>query len=104
MALVAPRGLTDLFRVCRVRNPLGFEQQAYRSALGCALPGREQNIWLSLRREHETTAGDVENFIDFFDAVFERRAHAQIETWVHGYPLTNGGSSRVRASTLPRIQ
>ena len=48
--------------------------------------GREQNIWLHLREgEHETTAGDVENFIDFFDAVFARRAHAKVETWIHGY-------------------
>ena len=67
-------------------NPLGFEQ-SYRSALSVyKLLGREQNIWLQLRDgEHETTAGDVENFMDFFDAVFGRRAHPKIETWIHGY-------------------
>lgn len=87
MALVAPRGLMMYSGYAEsAGNPLGFEQ-AYRSALRVyRFLGHEQNIWLSLREgEHETTAGDVENFIDFFDAVFERRAHAKVETWVHGY-------------------
>ena len=87
MALVAPRGLMMYSGYAEsAGNPFGFEQ-AYRSALRVyRFLGREQNIWLSLREgEHETTAGDVENFIDFFDAVFERRAHAKVETWVHGY-------------------
>jgi pimeloyl-ACP methyl ester carboxylesterase len=87
IALVAPRGLMMYSGYAEsAGNPLGFEQ-AYRSALRVyRFLGREQNIWLSLREgEHETTAGDVENFIDFFDAVFGRRAHAKIETWIHGY-------------------
>jgi dienelactone hydrolase len=87
MALVAPRGLMLYSGYAEsAGNPLGFEQ-AYRSALGVyKLLGREQNIWLHLRDgEHETTAGDVEKFIDFFDAVFGRRARSKIETWIHGY-------------------
>ena len=79
MALVAPRGLMMYSGYAEsAGNPLGFEQ-AYRSAFRVyRFLGREQNIWLSLREgEHETTAGDVENFIDFFDAVFGRRAHAE---------------------------
>jgi dienelactone hydrolase len=87
LALVAPRGLMLYSGFAEsAGNPLGFEQ-AYRSALTVyKFLGREQNIWLQLRAgEHETTAGDVENFMDFFDAVFGRRAHAKIETWIHGY-------------------
>jgi dienelactone hydrolase len=87
LALVAPRGLMMYSGYAEsAGNPFGFEQ-AYRSALRVyRFLGREQNIWLSLREgEHETTAGDVENFVDFFDAVFGRRAHAKVETWVHGY-------------------
>jgi dienelactone hydrolase len=87
MALVAPRGLMMYSGYAEsAGNPFGFEQ-AYRSALTVyKFLGREQNLWLNLRDgEHETTAGDVENFIDFFDAVFGRRPHAKVETWVHGY-------------------
>jgi dienelactone hydrolase len=87
MALVAPRGLMMYSGFAEsAGNPLGYEQ-AYRSALRVyQFLGREQNIWLSLRDgEHETTAGDVENFIDFFDAVFGRRPQAKVETWIHGY-------------------
>ena len=67
-------------------NPFGFEQ-AYRSAKRVyRFLGREDNIWLNLRDgEHATTAGDIENFIDFFDTVFGRRKHAKLETWIHGY-------------------
>ena len=79
MALVAPRGLMMYSGYAEsAGNPFGFEQ-AYRSALRVyKFLGREPNLWLHLREgEHETTAGDVENFIDFFDAVFGRRAHAE---------------------------
>jgi dienelactone hydrolase len=87
MALVAPRGLMMYSGFAEsAGNPLGYEQ-AYRSALKVyQFLGREQNLWLHLREgEHETTAGDVENFFDFFDAVFGRRPHAKIERWIHGY-------------------
>jgi len=87
MALVAPRGLMLYSGYAEsAGNPFGYEQ-AYRSALSVyRFLGREQNIWLHLRAgEHETTAGDVENFIDFFDAVFGRRQQPKIETWINGY-------------------
>ena len=87
MALVAPRGLMMYSGYAEsAGNPFGYEQ-AYRSTLRVyKFLGREHNLWLHLRAgEHETTAGDVENFIDFFDAVFGRRAQPKIETWIHGY-------------------
>jgi hypothetical protein len=67
-------------------NPFGFEQ-AYRSVRRVyQFLGRDQNIWLNLREgEHETTAGNVEDFMDFLDAVFGHRPHPKVETWVHGY-------------------
>jgi dienelactone hydrolase len=87
IALVAPRGVMMYSGYAEsAGNPVGFEQ-AYRSALEVyRFLGREENLWLHLREgEHATTAGDVENFIDFFDAVFGRRPLKKVETWIHGY-------------------
>jgi dienelactone hydrolase len=87
IALVAPRGVMMYSGYAEsAGNPVGFEQ-AYRSALEVyRFLGREQNLWLHLREgEHGTTAGDVENFMDFFDAVFDRRPRPKSETWIHGY-------------------
>lgn len=87
LALVAPRGLMLYAGYAEsAGNPFGFEQ-AYRSALSVyQFLGKPENVWLHLRNgEHDTTAGDVENFIDFFDAVFGRRPRAKQETWIHGY-------------------
>jgi dienelactone hydrolase len=91
LALVAPRGLMLYSGYAEsAGNPFGFEQ-AYRDALRVyRLLGREENIWLHLRAgEHETTAGDIENFIDFFDSVFGRRARPKQETWINGYTFEN---------------
>jgi pimeloyl-ACP methyl ester carboxylesterase len=87
LALVAPRGLMMYSGYAEsAGNPFGFEQ-AYRDALRVyQILGRQENIWLHLRAgEHETTAGDIENFIDFFDSVFGRRPRPKTETWIHGY-------------------
>jgi dienelactone hydrolase len=91
LALVAPRGLMLYSGYAEsAGNPFGFEQ-AYRDALRVyRLFDREQNIWLHLRAgEHATAAGDIENFIDFFDSVFKRRAHPKQETWINGYTFEN---------------
>jgi hypothetical protein len=91
LALVAPRGLMLYSGYAEsAGNPFGFEQ-AYRDALRVyRLLGHEQNIWLHLRAgEHETTAADIENFIDFFDSVFGRRPRPKQETWVNGYTFEN---------------
>jgi dienelactone hydrolase len=91
LALVAPRGLMLYSGYAEsAGNPFGFEQ-AYRDALRVyRLLGREQNIWLHLRSgEHETTAADIENFVDFFDSVFRRRARPKSETWINGYTFEN---------------
>lgn len=87
LSLVAPRGLLLYSGYAEsAGNPFGFEQ-AYRSALNVyKFLGRPENIWLHLRNgEHDTTAADIENFIDFFDTIFGRRRQAKSETWVHGY-------------------
>jgi len=87
LALVAPRGLMLYSGYAEsAGNPVGFEH-AYRDALRVyKFLGREQNLWLHLRDgEHDTTAADVENFIDFFDSVFGRRPQPKIETWINGY-------------------
>jgi dienelactone hydrolase len=87
IALVAPRGLMMYSGYAEsAGNPVGYEQ-AYRSALRVyQFLGRGENLWLHLRDgEHATTAADLEHFFDFFDAVFGRRPHPKIETWIHGY-------------------
>lgn len=90
-ALVAPRGLMFYSGYAEsAGNPVGFEH-AYRDALRVyRFLGREQNVWLHLRDgEHETTDGDIENFVDFFDSVFGRHPRAKLETWIHGYTFEN---------------
>ncbi len=87
LSLVAPRGLLLYSGYAEsAGNPLGYEQ-AYRSALKVyEFLGHPEKIWLHLRDgEHDTTAGDIENFIDFFDTVFGRRVQPKTETWIHGY-------------------
>ena len=87
LAMVAPRGLMMYSGYAEsAANPLGFEQ-AYRSALRVyRFLGREENIWLHLREgEHETSADDIENFVDFYDAVFGRGKRPKSETWIFGY-------------------
>lgn len=87
MASVAPRGLMIYSAYSEsAANPVALEQ-AYRSALKAyRFLGAEQNLWLRLREgEHSTAAGDIENFMDFFDSVFGRRPSPKSETWIHGY-------------------
>jgi pimeloyl-ACP methyl ester carboxylesterase len=87
MALVAPRALYLYSGFGEAQgSPFGVEQ-AYRSALKVYRSfGAEDKLWLTLRGgEHPTTAGDIENFIDFLDSVFGRKSFAKRETWVNGY-------------------
>jgi hypothetical protein len=100
LALVAPRGAMMYAGYAEsAGNPLGFEQ-AYRSARRVyRFLGHEENIWLHLRDgEHATTAGDMENFVDFFDAVFGRHPHPKSETWIHGY--TFDGWRKISGETV----
>jgi len=87
MAAIAPRGLMMYSGYAEsAGNPLGFEQ-AYRSVRSVyRFLGHEENVWLNLRDgEHPTTTADIENFMDFFDAVFGRKPHPKSETWILGY-------------------
>ena len=87
MALVAPRGLMLVSAYSeRQGNPWGFEQ-AYRSVQNVyRWLGHEERLALQLRPgEHETTAGDIEGYLDFFDSVFGRRPFLRPESWVNGY-------------------
>jgi dienelactone hydrolase len=86
-AMVAPRGLMIYSGYAEsAANPIAFEQ-AYRSALPVyKLLGGEDKLWLHLREgEHGTNTEDIENFMDFFDAVFGRKRLPKSETWIHGY-------------------
>lgn len=87
MAMVAPRGLMLYTGYAEsASNPLGFER-AYESAKAVyRMLGREENIWLTLREgEHPTNATDLEQFIDFLDAVFGRKRWPKVENKVTGF-------------------
>ena len=87
MALVAPRALYLYSGFAESQGgPLGVEQ-AYRSALKAyRFWGAENKLWLHLRDgEHPTTAGDIENYVDFLDSVFGRKSFVKRETFVNGY-------------------
>ena len=87
LAMVAPRGLMMYSGYAEHEgNPVGFEH-AYRSAQSVyRLYGHDENIWLHLRAgEHETTAADIENFMNFFDTVFGRKTFPKSEVWTHDY-------------------
>lgn len=86
IALVAPRGCMMYTAYSEsASNPFGYEQ-GYRAAKRVYDFLGSDNLWLHLRAgEHPTTAGDIENFIDFFDTVFQRKAYPKWETWTHGY-------------------
>lgn len=86
MALVAPRGCMMYTAYSEsASNPFGYEQ-GYRAAKRVYDFLGSDNLWLHLRAgEHPTTAGDIENFIDFFDTVFKRKPYPKWVTWTHGY-------------------
>ncbi|HUS07404.1 MAG TPA: alpha/beta fold hydrolase, partial [Bryobacteraceae bacterium] len=90
MALVAPRGCMMYTAYSEsASNPFGYEQ-GYRAAKRVYDFLGSDNLWLHLRAgEHPTTAGDIENFIDFFDTVFKRKAYPKWETWTHGYTFAD---------------
>ena len=91
MALVAPRGLLMYSAFSESQgNSFGFEQ-GYRSVRRVyRFLGHPERAGLYLRAgEHPTTAGDIENFIDFFDTVFGRKAFPHPEAWVNGYTFAD---------------
>ncbi|MGC1869602.1 MAG: alpha/beta fold hydrolase [Acidobacteriaceae bacterium] len=86
-ALITPRGLMMNAAYSEsAGNPFGFEQ-AYRSVLPVyALFGQEEKLWLNLRDgRHPTSAENVEQFMDFFDSMFDRKRHPKSETRILGY-------------------
>ncbi len=87
MALIAPRGQM-IYSAFSESSANAFSlEQGYRSVREVYRHfDREENLWLHLRDgEHGTEVGDVENFMDFFDAVFNRKAFPKKETWIFGY-------------------
>jgi dienelactone hydrolase len=87
LALVAPRGLMLYSGYSEYSSSSFGSEQAYRDVRRVyRFFDREQNVWLQLRAgDHDTQTADIENFMDFFDAVFGRRQLPKAETWIHGY-------------------
>lgn len=103
MALVAPRGCMMYTAYSEsASNPFGYEQ-GYRAAKRVYDFLGSDNLWLHLRAgEHPTTAGDIENFIDFFDTVFQRKTYPRQETWTHGY--TFDGWKKLSGETIDPLK
>ena len=104
MAMVAPRGLLMYSSFSESQgNSFGFEQ-GYRSVRRVyQFLGRPGNVGLHLRAgEHPTTAGDLENFLDFFDTVFGRKSFPRFETFLHGY--TFAGWQRLSGETAATLK
>jgi dienelactone hydrolase len=87
MAMIAPRGLMMYSAHSESSANAFVIEQGYRNVREVyRFLEAEENIWLHLRDgEHSTEVADVENFVDFFDAVFGRRHFPKSETWIHGY-------------------
>ena len=103
MALVAPRGCMMYTAYSEsASNPFGYEQ-GYRAAKSVYDFLGSDNLWLHLRAgEHPTTAGDIENFIDFLDTVFKRKSYPKQETWTHGY--TFEGWQKLSGETIDPLK
>lgn len=87
MALVAPRGLLMYAAFSETQgNSFGFEQ-GYRSVKRVySFLGHPEKVGLYLRAgEHPTTAGDIENYVDFLDSTFGRKPVIKFEKWISGY-------------------
>ena len=87
MALIAPRGLM-IYSAYSEGSANSFAiEQGYRSVREVyRFHESDEKIWLHLREgEHSVKVADIENFMDFFDAVFGRRNFPKMETWIYGY-------------------
>lgn len=87
MALIAPRGLMLSTAVNEgASNPWGIEQ-AYGSAQKVyKFLNAEDNLAIRFRDgEHGTHAGDIEDYIDFFDYVFKRSDHKPENKLLYNY-------------------
>jgi dienelactone hydrolase len=88
MALVAPRGLMLYSGYTEYSSNAFGSELAYKSVWGVyRFLHQENHVWLHLRPgdHNQTLDGDLENFLDFFDTVFGRRAFPKSETWIHDY-------------------
>ncbi|HQS06017.1 MAG TPA: acetylxylan esterase, partial [Daejeonella sp.] len=87
MALIAPRGLMLSTAINEgAGNPWGIEQ-AYGSAQKVyKFLNAEDNLAIRFRDgEHGTHAGDIEDYIDFFDYVFKRSDHKPENKLLYSY-------------------
>lgn len=87
MALIAPRGLMLSTAINEgAGNPWGIEQ-AYGSAQRVYhFLNAQDNLAIRFRDgEHGTSAGDIEDYIDFFDYVFKRSDHRPENKLLYNY-------------------
>src|SRR5699024_567273 len=74
MSLIAPRGLMLVSAITEGQgNPWGIGQSFHSVKKVYNFLGEESNISLLLRRgRHQHSARDIEDFLDFFDFIFNR--------------------------------
>jgi cephalosporin-C deacetylase-like acetyl esterase len=91
MALIAPRALMlSTAKNEGASNPWGIEQ-AYGSAQKVyQFLDAQDNLAIRFRNgEHGTHAGDIEDYIDFFDYVFKRTDHKPENKLLYNYSFDN---------------
>lgn len=87
MAAIAPRGLM-IYSAYSESSASSFAiEQVYRNVGDVyRFLDAEDHLWLHLREgEHSVEVEDIENFMDFFDAVFGRGDFPKVERWIFGY-------------------
>ena len=77
MALIAPRGLMFSTAISEgASNPWGIEQAFHESQKVYEFLGKKENLAIRSRYGlHSISARDMEDYIDFFDFVFNRTPH-----------------------------
>jgi dienelactone hydrolase len=107
MSLIAPRGLMMVSSISEEQgNPWGIEQ-SYKSVgkvYHFLNADSEIAIWLR-RGRHQHSARDVENYIDFFDYVFDRSKIAPENKLFYDYSFNkwkHQSSEKINPLTFPK--
>ena len=91
MALIAPRGLMLSTAITEgAGNPWGIEQAYHSMQKIYNFLGYSNNLAIRFREgEHGTKAGDIEDYLDFFDYVFKRNNIKPQNKLLFDYTFTN---------------
>ena len=101
-ALIAPRGALIYSAYTEaINSALGFEQNFRSAKKVYDFLGAPDKVSLVLRQGlHATSAGDIENYVDFLDRVFGRRPGRPAQNFLLGYQFEDW--LRISGEQAPR--